>query len=325
VTPPYAAELRVYEPLAAFDVEERRRWQQYAQSPAVPSAQAGARREWMVGLVGACRQVPAVPRPGDAGEHAAVLRGEAGLLICPLRTELRCWEAAVETRSALPPEVARAVLPDSEVALAAAEHRRWLAEHPARRSHVQVHRWAVPVRWFVLFDREERRLQLGPAGGQLGGSRFGASPSGGDLRGGVGGGVGGGLGGGLGGTDFGGAPEGVAVSRSLVYRTAMAQARRRLARALQVLRKALPDTPSVASVEVLGRWLEEFHPRSLVELDYQGLVDLCAESTLRGDDSAGDVAEALAALRRGDTKLASIAYDRVTERWRLAYAVESSN
>ncbi len=305
VTPPYAAELRVYEPLAAFDVEERRRWQQYALSPAVPSAQAGARRERVLGLVGACRQVPAVPRPGDAGEHAAVLRGESGLLICPLRTELRCWEAAVEIGSMLPPEVARAVLPDQEVALAAAAQQRWLADHPARRSHLQVHRWTVPVRWFLLFDREERRLQLGPAGTDFGGS-FGA-------------GIGGGPGGEAGPT------EGVAVSRSLVYRTAMAQARRRVARALQVLRKALPDSPTVPSVEALGRWLEEFHPRSLVELDYLGLVDLCAESTLRTDDSAGDVAEALAALHRGDAKLASMAYDRVIDRWRLAYSVESAN
>jgi hypothetical protein len=304
VTPPYAAELRVYEPLAAFDVEERRRWQQYALSPVVPSAQAAARRERVLGLVGACRQIPAVPRPGDAGEHAAVLRGESGLLICPLRTELRCWEAAVENRSRLPPEVARAVLPDSEVALAAAEQQRWLAEHPTGRSHVQVHRWAVPVRWFLLFDREERRLQLGPVGTDFGGSfggSFGAGP--GEA----------------------GPTEGVAVSRSLVYRTAMAQARRRVARALRVLRKALPDGPTVPSVEALGRWLEEFHPRSLVELDYLGLVDLCAESTLRTDDSAGDVAEALAALHRGDTKLASMAYDRVTERWRLAYSTESAN
>jgi hypothetical protein len=307
VTPPYAAELRVYEPLAAFDVDERRRWQQYAQSPAVPSAQAGARRERVLGLVGACRQSAAVPRAGDAGEHAAVLRGESGLLICPLRTELRCWEAAVETRSALPPEVAHAVLPAAEVALASAEQQRWLAQHPTRRAHVQAHRWAVPVRWFVLFDREERRLQLGPAGdfGRGLHAEFGGTD--------------------LGGGDFGGAAEGVAVSRSLVYRTAMSQARRRVARALQVLRKALPEGPTVPSVEALGRWLEEFHPRSLVELDYLGLVDLCAESTLRNDDSAGDVAEALAALQRGDTKLASVAYDRVTERWRVAYAVESSN
>ena len=170
---------------------------------------------------------------------------------------------------------------------------------------MQVHRWAVPVRWFLLFDREERRLQLGPAGSDFG--RFGGT-----------------FGGGPGG-DGGGAPEGVAVSRSLVYRTAMAQARRRVARALQVLRKTVPDGPTVPSVEALGRWLEEFHPRSLVELDYLGLVDLCAEATLRTDDSAGDVAEALAALHRGDTKLASKAYERVIDRWRNAYSVESSN
>jgi hypothetical protein len=171
---------------------------------------------------------------------------------------------------------------------------------------VQAHRWSVPVRWFVLFDREERRLQLGPAGADFGG--FGS------------------MGGAFGGPgDGGGATEGVAISRSLVYRTAMAKARRRVARALQVLRKALPDGPTVPSVEALGRWLEEFHPRSLVELDYLGLVDLCAESTLRTDDSAGDVAEALAALQRGDTKLASVAYERVIDRWRVAYSVESSN
>lgn len=298
VTPPYAAELRVYEPLAAFDVEERRRWQLYAQSPAVPNGRAGARRERILGLVAACRTAPAVPRAGDAGEHAAVLRGEAGLLVCPLRTELRCWEAAGETRALLPPEVAREVLPDAEVALAGLEHQRWLAQHPDRRSHVQVHRWTVPVRWFLLFDREERRLQLGPAGPEHG--------HGGDWG------------------EFATA-EGVTVGRSLVYRTAMSKARQRVARALQVLRKALPDGPTVPSVEALGRWLEEFHPRSLVELDYLGLVDLCPDADLRSDDSAGDVAEAVAALHRGETKLATAAYDRVTERWRSAYAVESSN
>jgi hypothetical protein len=272
----------------------------------------------MLSLVGACRHTAAVPRPGDAGEHAAVLRGESGLLVCPLRTELRCWEAAVETRSALPPEVARAALPDAEVELASTEQQRWLAEHPGRRSHVQVQRWAVPVRWFLLFDREERRLQLGPARTDFGGW--------GSLGGSIGGSIGGsagGFGGGFG--DVGAAAEGVTVSRSLVYRTAMAKARRRVARALQVLRKTVPDGPTVPSVETLGRWLEEFHPRSLVELDYLGLVDLCAEATLRTDDSAGDVAEALAALHRGDTELAASAYDRVTDRWRVAYAVESSN
>lgn len=289
VTPPYAAELRVYEPLAAFDVAERRHWQKYAQAPAVPTGLAGARRERVVGLVAACRPSPAVPRPGDAGEHAAVLRGEAGLLICPLRTELRCWESAAATRAVLPPEVARVVLPEEEVALAVREHERWLVDHPTRRSHVQQHRWRVPVRWFLLFDREERRLQLGPRG---------FDPD---------------------------AEVGTTGTRSLVYRTAMAQARRRTARGLQVLRKALPDGPAVTSVEAMGRWLEEFHPRSLVELDYGGLVDLCGDAQLRADDSVADVVEAIAALGRGDTKTATKAYERVTERWRSAQSVESAN
>lgn len=289
MTPPYAAELRVYEPLAAFDVEERRQWQRYAQAPAVPTGLAGARRERIVGLVAACRATPAVPRPGDAGEHAAVLRGEAGLLVCPLRTELRCWEAAAETRAALPPEVARVVLPETEVALAAREHERWLADHPTRRSHVQQHRWRVPVRWFLLFDREERRLQLGPREHDL--DREPAATT----------------------------------TRSLVYRTAMAQARRRVARGLQVLRRALPDGPAVPSVEAMGRWLEEFHPRSLVELDYGGLVDLCGDAELRADDSVADVVEAISALGRGDTKTATEAYERVTDRWRAAQSVETAN
>lgn len=289
MTPPYAAELRVYEPLAAFDVDERRQWQQYAQAPAVPTGLAGSRRERILGLVAAARPTPAVPRSGDAGEHAAVLRGEAGLLVCPLRTELRCWQAATETRAKLPPEVARVVLPDEEVALAVQEHERWLAEHPARRSHVQQHRWTVPVRWFLLFDREERRLQLGPR--TIDYDRELAA----------------------------------ATTRSLVYRTAMAQARRRVARGLQVLRKALPEGPAVTSVETLGRWLEEFHPRSLVELDYGGLVDLCADVQLREDDSVADVMEAISALGRGDTKAAMIAYERVTDRWRAAQSVESAN
>ena len=307
MSPPYIAELRVYEPLAAFDVQERRRWQQYAQAPAVPSARDGARRERVLGLLVACRATPAVPRPGDAGDHAAVLRGESGLLVCPWRTELRCWEAAAELAGMLPAEVAAAMLPPQEVEAAAAEHRRWLATYSTRRSHVLQNRWAVPVRWFLLFDREERRLQLGSRGFGAGGPDPAAVE---DTT------IGGrGAGGGLVAT----------TGRSLVYRTPMAQARRRLARGLNVLRKALDDEPVVDAVEALGRWLEEFHPRSLVELDYVGLVDLRDDSELRADDSAGDVAAAVAALGRGDPAAAAHAYERVTERWRTAQRVESAN
>src|SRR5206468_7405013 len=116
-----------------------------------------------------------------------------------------------------------------------------------------------------------------------------------------------------------------AVGGSLVYRTAMAQARRRTARALAVLRRVFDAGPVVVAVESLGRWLEEFHPRSVVELDYGGIVDLRSDADLRADDSAGEVAEALTALGAGGAEAAHAAYGRVVERWRAAHRVESAN
>ncbi len=56
--------------------------------------------------------------------------------------------------------------------------------------------------------------------------------------------------------------------RVLRYRTEISKARRRAHRAHSVLRKALGDAPITEAVEESTRWLEEFHPRSIVELDY---------------------------------------------------------
>ncbi len=145
------------------------------------------------------------------------------------------------------------------------------------------------MRWFLLFDREERRLRLGPA------------------------------------TEPPARPVDAVIERSLVYVTEMSAARRRAARALGRLRRAVGGGPVLSSVEEVARWLEEFHPRSVVELDYGGLVYLLADEDLRTDDSAGDVANAMAALGRGDIEDAARAYDRVIARWRTAQLVESAN
>jgi hypothetical protein len=300
VSPPYAAELRVYEPLSAFPADERRRWEAYASSGSVPSPRHGQRWERRLGLVAACRPAPRVPRPGEAGQHAYVLGSHTGLLICPWRTELRCWQAATELSALLSAELVPAVLPSGEIEMAAEEHERWLAEHPDQRAHVLSSRWVVPVRWFLPFHRDERRLQLGRAAA-------GADPPAGPEA------------------EAASAGPVTAVGRSLVYRTQMAQARRRMARALAVLRRAFDSGPVVGAVESLGRWLEEFHPRSVVELDYGGIVDLRSDAELRADDSVGDVAQALAAIAEGDAENATRAYDRVIERWRIAHRVESAN
>ncbi len=113
--------------------------------------------------------------------------------------------------------------------------------------------------------------------------------------------------------------------RSLYYRTPMVEARRRIARALRVLRTTVEDGPLATGVENLGRWLEEFHPRSHLELDYGGLVNLLDDDTLTRDESARDVTEGLAALAVGDSTAAVAAYERMMERWRTVRALEHAN
>jgi hypothetical protein len=103
--------------------------------------------------------------------------------------------------------------------------------------------------------------------------------------------------------------------RSLRYRTSMGAARRRTAVALRQAREGLGDVDVVDDIEQVGRWLEDFDPRALVELDYGGLVDLLDDTHLRGDDSAADVAAGLAAVAEGDTTSAAAVYQRWTTRW----------
>ncbi|MDG4859983.1 hypothetical protein P8605_17790 [Streptomyces sp. T-3] len=102
----------------------------------------------------------------------------------------------------------------------------------------------------------------------------------------------------------------------LRYRTPMVQARRRVARALKALRDAIEEGPLIDGLVDVGRWLEEFHPRSLVELDYGGLVHAVSADDLDEDHSAADVAEGIEALREGDGEAAGEAYARLMERWR---------
>jgi hypothetical protein len=109
------------------------------------------------------------------------------------------------------------------------------------------------------------------------------------------------------------------------YRTPMVQARRRLARALRALRESVDEGPLTEGLVEVGRWLEEFHPRALVELDYGGLVHALSPERLAGDRSAADVAEGLAALRDGDGEGASEAYGRLAERWREIRNLQFAN
>ncbi|MEU7037976.1 hypothetical protein ABZ958_30440 [Streptomyces sp. NPDC046237] len=111
----------------------------------------------------------------------------------------------------------------------------------------------------------------------------------------------------------------------LRYRTPMVQARRRLARALKALRESIDEGPMTEGLVEIGRWLEEFHPRALVELDYGGLVHVLSPERLAEDRSAADAAEGVAALRDGDGEGASEAYGRLAERWRAVRNLQFAN
>lgn len=113
--------------------------------------------------------------------------------------------------------------------------------------------------------------------------------------------------------------------RVLRYRTEISKARRRAHRGVSVLRKSLGEAPITEAVEEGARWLEEFHPRSIVELDYGGLVGLLPDDTLAADDSPGLVAAGLSALGRNDADAASAAYEKLVERWRSVQLLERCN
>ena len=286
----YTAYLRVYEPLAAFPAADAKRWRRYVEEGSAPDRRAAAAAEHRTSVtrVVAPRQASA-DGSDDAVPPALVIVEDGMTYVCPLDLARRCADALEEFREGLPPVVADAFVPPALSNRVAAELAGADEDRPV---HVQSARWQVPLRWFVPFEPAERTLILGPRA-----ERYAAVA----------------------------APPASELARGVAYLTAMARARRRIARTLAVLRRTLEDGSVVDGVESLGRWLEEFHPHSLVELDYGGLVHLLDDDALRGDSSVEDIAAAVDALRRGDAEATTAAYERVVARWHPVAATESAN
>ncbi|MEV7090617.1 hypothetical protein AB0O07_32910 [Streptomyces sp. NPDC093085] len=272
---PYASYLRVYEPLGAFPEPERSHWARYATGERAPGAQEELRRS-LADLL----PTPPVAVPVHESGDAFVTEVDGVVCVCPWRTRLRGWLALEELTRTLPPPLLDAVLPPVVRIQATSDYERWRDRNPDARPWIRSAVWQVPVGWFALFSDEERLYgNESPAPGEGGADPDGA-----------------------------GAPV-------LRYRTPMVQARRRLARALKTLRETLDEAPMIEGLIEVGRWLEEFHPRSLVELDYGGLVHAMPRERLADDHSAADVTAAVAALRDGDMEAAGAAYGRLVARW----------
>jgi hypothetical protein len=281
----YAAHLRIYEPIGALPEPERSRWAAYAESAEVLSRPALMEREHRAAVAAIARPSPRL-RLVTADGDGAYLRHLDGLnYVCPSRLQLRAWDAMVDFRAGLPDQIADAFMPPGVAGRAADEAAAWRASHGDVKIGIRSEGWQVPVTWFVLFEPDERRLVLG------------------DRR---------------------SAATGPGLDRALVYLTAMSRARRRVARALHVVRRTIEGV-ATDLLEDLGRWLEEWHPHSLVELDYGGLVHLFDDAGLSGDSSVADVAAALECLANGDPGGAGEHYERVSSRWRAIAAAEQAN
>ncbi|ARQ69555.1 hypothetical protein [Streptomyces marincola] len=266
---PYAAYLRVYEPLAAFPEPERSYWAEYAGRERLPTAQDEVRHA-LAGLVAS----PPRAAPARESTDAFVATVDGVLCVCPWRTRLRSWQALGEVGDWLLPEpVLDAALPPGVRRRATADYQAWRERNPDARPWIRSALWHVPVRWFALFTDEERVFR---------GTGEGAGPEAGPV---------------------------------LRYRTPMVQARRRVARGLRTVREAMAQGPLAEALTDVGRWLEEFHPRSLVELDYGGLLYTIPEDQLAADRSAAEVTEGLAALAAGDVERAGRLYEELTDRW----------
>jgi len=304
---PYAAYLRVYEPLSAFSEADRERWAAYAASPNRPRRARALEAEQAEAL-GRLIALPPIGAPERESEHAYVRWADGVTYICPWQTRLRSWLALTRLRAASAPLLAAAFVPE-EIRRASRDFARWQGRVSSLRVFVQACTWSVPSVWFAPFAPEERWLVLGST----------AEP---EARG----------------------PATASATRTLIYATAMPQARRRVAQALAAVHQVQsaglagqPDGPAgpgpagpvaaQADTELteIGRWLEEFHPHSLVELDYGGLVHLFNDAALRADQSVAEVSAAIRALGEGELELAAAMYQRLRSRWQALEALELAN
>jgi hypothetical protein len=294
----YAAYLRIYEPVSAFHEPDRSRWAAYAASAARPRR----RDSLMVEHAEALRRAITAPQvvvPERESDHAYVRHADGITYVCPWQTRLRCLLAYDRmlsvTGASLPGTVPAG---DDDQAIAALAQLEDAGPYgPSTRLHILASVWTVPLAWFVPFAATERWLSLGPGRGRA--SARATAPA----------------------------------TRALVYTTPMSRARRRVARGLAALRDlsagagdATWEPPRAeGGLAEVDCWLEEFHPYSLVELDYGGLVHLVSDDVLCGDQSVAEIRAAIDGAAKGEYELAAAMYMRAHSRWRAFAEFELAN
>lgn len=303
---PYAAYLRVYEPVTAFPEPARTLWTVYADSRRRPRrihALGVEHRDAALRMTGSPPEVV----PERESRDAYVRRLEDMIYVCPWETRLRSWLAFERFRNEHAAGVAAAFVPPPLSERVMGDFEQWKRAGRSLRPHILTSTWHVPLDWFVPFARDERCLMLGRPGTGYSKSGDAAEEHGGH------------------------GPATAAPARTLIYVTSMGEARRRVSAALPVVRETLGDGTgdvyllSAGRLETLARWLGGFDPRALLELDYGGLVHLLDDRALRADESVAEMAVALTGMERGEVELTVAMYKRLLARWRPVRALETAN
>lgn len=145
------AYLRIFQPLEAFSADERAHWERYI--VAGGPLRIGApiyRQRIAVGRLGLL-----APTEGNDADIRLI---DDTYYVCPWRTRIRVLASLLSLRDSSVPEMADALVPESEARRAARELARMRRRDPAAVAFMKQSAWHIPIRWFLLFKDSERRL-----------------------------------------------------------------------------------------------------------------------------------------------------------------------
>jgi hypothetical protein len=154
-----SAYLRVFQLLEEMPERERLAWERYIVQGGYRRPVRRVYRERPTGFEGRFGLLTST-------EDRADVRFQDGRwYVCPWRTKLRVLASLLALRETVPAEVADALVPETEARKAARELARIRRRDPKAVPTMLESHWHVPVRWFVLFDDSDRRLEERPEGG----------------------------------------------------------------------------------------------------------------------------------------------------------------
>lgn len=298
---PFAAYLRVYEPISAFGDPPEPLLLAAVDAAELSRASAGEREHlmWLRSQFAAPpRLLPAELADGKAAPSTTTdvlvldpkdvpagkgVKVGPGPLVCPLELRARSAAALSSLLSSAHPALLAGAMGAAadKVDHARAHTADVLNELSIGAMHVLSVTWAIPLPWFTMVDPDQRRLVLGSGINDP--------------------------------------------AREMSWRVAMSDARSRIAVARELAESVIGEDGPTRVLMDTDRWLASFHPQSAVELDYGGLVQMIDDPTLESDTSAEEVHGVLEALREGDIEELADLFNGLRDYWGELSARERFN